>query len=186
MRRIGILVLAWIFLLNFSCMGFCGDPRLTDIKVTNTRDNLILYLTLTDCFTEEMNQAILSGVPTSFSIHINLYQVKRFWRDAQLADMMIRHTIKFDHMKKEFTVARTWDKNGPHVTQSFEEAQQMMSKIDNLEVIQLSKLNKGSQYQLCAKAELSEINLPFYLHYILFFVSLWDFETDWHAVDFLY
>jgi hypothetical protein len=35
-------------------------------------------------------------------------------------------------------------------------------------------------------AQLDKIRLPFYLHYVLFFVSLWDFETDWYAVDFRY
>jgi hypothetical protein len=28
--------------------------------------------------------------------------------------------------------------------------------------------------------------LPFYLHYVLFFLSFWDFETDWYTVDFIY
>jgi len=28
--------------------------------------------------------------------------------------------------------------------------------------------------------------LPFYLDYVLFFLSLWDFETDWYSVVFKY
>ena len=35
-------------------------------------------------------------------------------------------------------------------------------------------------------AELNKIQLPLYLHYVFFFLSLWDFETDWHSVDFRY
>jgi len=35
-------------------------------------------------------------------------------------------------------------------------------------------------------AELDKIRLPLYLHYVFFFLSLWDFETDWYAVDFLF
>ncbi|NQT10914.1 MAG: DUF4390 domain-containing protein, partial [Desulfobacteraceae bacterium] len=41
-------------------------------------------------------------------------------------------------------------------------------------------------YQIRAKAELGKLTLPFYLHYILFFVSLWDVETDWYTIDFIY
>ena len=36
------------------------------------------------------------------------------------------------------------------------------------------------------KAELEKVRLPLYLHYVLFFVSLWDFETDWFTIDFIY
>ncbi len=70
------------------------------------------------------------------------------------------------------------------VTQSFEEAQKLMTEIDSLKIISLSNLQKGSQYQIRAKAELGKLTLPFYLHYILF--SLWDVETDWYTIDFIY
>ena len=40
--------------------------------------------------------------------------------------------------------------------------------------------------QIRAKAELSKLTLPFFLHYVFFFVSLWDFETDWYTIDFIY
>ena len=72
------------------------------------------------------------------------------------------------------------------MTQSFEEAQKWMAEIDGLKVVSLSKLEKGQRYQLGAKAELNKMTLPFYLHHVLFFVSLWDFETDWHSIDFIY
>jgi len=61
-----------------------------------------------------------------------------------------------------------------------------MTEIDGLKVVPLSNLEKDKRYQLRAKAELSKRTLPFYLHYVLFFVSLWDFETDWYAIDFTY
>ena len=69
---------------------------------------------------------------------------------------------------------------------SFEEAQNLMTDIDSLTIAPLSQLEKGKQYQIRAKAQLNEMTLPLYLHYVLFFVSLWDFETDWYTIDFLY
>ena len=59
-------VLAMLFL---ACTGplltspaMAEDARLTDIVVTNTRDHLLLYFTVTDCFTEDMRKAIDNGV----------------------------------------------------------------------------------------------------------------------------
>lgn len=94
--------------------------------------------------------------------------------------------IKYDNLKEEFTIKRTWEKSGPLVTRSFDEAQEWMAEIDGLKVVSLEQLEKGIQYQLRAKAELSKITLPYYLHYVLFFVSLWDFETDWYTIDFTF
>ena len=53
-----------------------------------------------------------------------------------------------------------------------------MSEVDSLKIVPLSALEKGGHYQIRAKAQLSKLTLPLYLHYVLFFVSLWDFETD--------
>jgi hypothetical protein len=50
----------------------------------------------------------------------------------------------------------------------------------------LGQLEKGQQYQLRTKAEVGKQTLPFYLHYVLFFVSLGDIETDWYTIDFIY
>jgi hypothetical protein len=61
-----------------------------------------------------------------------------------------------------------------------------MTDLDSFRIVPLSELTKGKQYQIRAKAELNKLTLPFYLHYVLFFVSLWDFETDWYTIDFIY
>ena len=50
----------------------------------------------------------------------------------------------------------------------------------------MSEMKKGFHYQVQMMAQLDKIKLPFYLHHVLFFLSLWDFETDWYAVDFRY
>ena len=133
-----------------------------------------------------MKKAVLSGVPDSFSFITNLYQVRKLWKDKKIASQKITHTIKYNNLKKEFIIQRSWKTGDPVRVKSFQEAQQLMTAIDSLQIIPLARLEKGRQYQIRTKAELSKLTLPFYLHYILFFVSLWDFETDWYAIDFIY
>ena len=162
------------------------EATLSNIIVTNTRDDLLVYLTVEGAFREKMKQAILSGVPATFSFLITLNQVRNLWLDKQVADIKISHTIKYNNLKKEFVVKRSWESGKPLVTQSFEEARKRMSEIDGLKVVSLSRLEKGQRYQCGAKAELNKLTLPFYLHHVLFFVSLWDFETDWYTIDFIY
>jgi hypothetical protein len=179
-------VLVGITLLTAQPCAHAQDATLTNITVSNTRDDLLLYLNLEGAFTDEIRSAILGGVPASFSFFIYLNEVRPYWFDLTIADIEVLHTIKYDNLKNEFTVRRSWRQNEPEITKSFEEAQKLMTEITSLEIIPLSKLEKGRQYQLRTKAEVSKKTLPFNLHYVLFFISLWDFETDWYTIDFIF
>ena len=183
-QKIGTILIGLFFLSHN--LVFAQEAKLTNIIVTNTRDDLLLYLNVEGAFRENMKDAILSGVPTTFSFFIALYQNRNFWIDKKIADTTITHTIKYNNIKKEYSIRRSWENGETKFTQSFREAQKLMLEIDSLKILPLHKLEKGMQYQIKAKAELSKMTLPFYLHYILFFVSLWDFETDWYTVDFIY
>lgn len=181
-KSVFILVLGLLFIAPHA--GYAQDATLTNITVSNTRDDLLLFLNLEGAFREEMKQAILSGVPSTFSYFAKLNRVRSLWFDKDIADIEVTHTIIYDNLKKEFTVTRSWKENNPEVTKSFDEAKKWMTEINSLKIIPLNRLDKGEQYQLRVKAEVSKKTLPLYLHYILFFVSLWDFETDWYAIDF--
>jgi hypothetical protein len=183
-RKACALILA--ILLVMQNPAHAQDARLTDIIVTNTRDDLLVYLTVEGAFREKTKNAILSGVPTTFSFFISLYQERNLWFDKEIADIKITHTLKYNNLKKEFIVKRSWENDDPLVTQSFDEARKLMTEIDSLKIVPLRVLEKGRRYQIRAKAELSKLTLPYSLHYVLFFVSLWDFETDLYTIDFVY
>jgi len=162
------------------------EATLSIKTVTNTRDDLLLFLSVKGAFTEEMETAIESGVPATFTFFVSLNRVRSLWMDQSVTDLELTHKIRFDTLKKEYLVTRSWDGAEQRVVKSLAEAKHLMTEIDSLRIAPLNRLEKGYRYQIRAKAELGKITLPFYLHYVLFFVSLWDFETDWHTVDFIY
>ena len=184
-RKTYLLLLIFL-LLPGSHPAYGKEARLTNLIVTNTRDDLLVYLHVEGAFREKMETAILSGVPATFSFFISLDRVRNFWFDERIADVKVTHTIKYNNLKKEFVVRRSWENDKTRVTQSFEEAHKLMADVDSLKIVSLDHLEKGKLYQIRAKAELSKLTLPFYLHYVLFFVKLWDFETDWFTIDFIY
>lgn len=171
---------------------FCGNasarenPVLKNIKLTNDRDHLITYFTVEGAFTEKISRAAKKGVPTTFSFYVSLYKVKEGWLDKNISDLKLTSTLKYDTLKKKFTVTRSWKQDDPFVTSSFEKAKTMMSEVDNLKIQPIVHLEKGGKYQMRIKAELNRVTMPFYLHYVFFFVSYWDFETDWYIINFTY
>jgi hypothetical protein len=164
--------------------SFAQEAVLTHITVSNTRDDLLFNFTLEGSFTEKLKEAIISGVPATFTFYISLHRIRNWWLDKKIANITLSHTIKYDNLKKKFTIKRSWKEGEPIVTHSFSQAQKWMTSIDAFPVYPLRKLEKGRQYQIRAKAEVSKLTLPLYLHYILF--SLWDVETDWYTIDFIY
>ncbi len=185
-RKICIVIFLSVFFFT-QPPAFAQNARLADITITNTYDGLeLVYLNIKGTFTEKMRNAVLSGVPTTFMFFINIYEVRRFWPDKKIAETELTHTIKYHNLKKEFIVTRSWENDKPVIVKSFGEARKLMCEIKHLQIVPPGSLEKGRRYQLRARAELSKVTLPLYLHYILFFVSLWDFETDWQTIDFVY
>ncbi len=180
-KTYSILLCAFFVLQN---QALADDAKLTNINVSNTRDDLLIYLTLEGAFGKKLEEAVLSGVQATFSFYVSLSRARAMWFDKKIASIKLTHTIKYDNLKKKFSVKRSWKDNESVVTQSFEQAQRLMTEVDSLKVHPLSGLEKGGQYQIRAKAEVSKLKLPFYLHFFLF--SLWDVETDWYTIDFIY
>ena len=187
-QKVFVLAIAVIINFVFCTNLFAAQAAvISNVHITNTRDDLITYFKVENAFTEEISQAVLKGIPASFSFDIKLDKVsKKFFFDTKIASYEITSTLKYNILKKEFVVSRPWKNEKPFVTDSFEEAKKLMTEIDNLMVTRLANLVKGKKYELELKAELDKITLPLYLHYIFFFVSFWDFETDKHVTKFTY
>jgi len=183
----GIVIVALCLLLLVSSVALGQDARITDVIVTNTRDDLILYFRVQDCFTQDLQQAILNGVPTTFTFLASLDRVRNFWKDKNIASLEIRHTVKYNNLKNEFAITRSEHDDKLLIVNTLSEAKRIMAEVENVRIAELKALEKNHRYQVSVKAELSKITLPFYLHHVFrFFLFLWDFETDWHTTDFIY
>ncbi len=162
------------------------EARLTDIVATSAGEHLLIYFRVTGCFTEEMIKAIENGINTTFTFFIGLYEVRDFQLDENIAEVRVTHSIVYDNLKKTYNVRLSERNSEMILVEDFHEAKNLMSEIVGVELTGLNKLQKGNRYQVRMMAELAKIRLPLYLDYVLFFLSLWDFETDWYKVNFTY
>ena len=187
-KKTAVLAAVTLF-LHFSLLPptiKAEEARIKDISVINSWDHCILSFSVTGCFTEEMKKAIENGINTTFTFYIELYEIRDFWWDRQIADLSVSHHIKYDNLKKFYTVTLSEKDNKVFYVEDFDKAKKLMSEIRGFGVTKLHNLQKGKRYQVRMMAELDKITLPFYLDYVFFFLSLWDFETDWYMVDFSY
>lgn len=184
MRSCKLLIVLCLFLVPVK--SFAADAKVTDLLISNTSDNLLVYLKLENSFTEKMEEAILAGIPTTFTFVLELHQERCWWFDRKISLLEVRHTIKYDNIKKILYVLFTEPGKEPEQFTEFSDAKTAMSELNGVAFAPLKQLTRGEPYYLRVKAKLDEVRLPLHLEYVFFFVSLWDFETDWARQDFVY
>jgi hypothetical protein len=165
---------------------FIRDVRIIDMTVTNAPNDLMLSLKVEGAFKQTLEDAVMSGAPTTFSFFIIVSEFRGIKLDKKILEVTLSHTIKYNNLKNDFTVKRSWENDKPLTTESFDQAKQWMTEISDLRLLPLSHLQKGGHYKIKAKAELDKVTLPLFLNYIFFFVTLLDFETDWQTVKYIY
>ncbi|MFH2047482.1 MAG: DUF4390 domain-containing protein [Pseudomonadota bacterium] len=186
LRKHKIYLFLLCFLIVIPQTSFAQVVKLTNIAITRHNKELLFKMHLDGAFTEDMKKAITSGIATSFTFYVKLYKDNDLFFNNKITEILLTNTIKYDNLKNTYTISRSWKSTGPDKTESFKEAQELMTQIEGLKIVDLDQLEKNARYHIEAKAEVSKFTLPFYLHYIFVFVSLWDFETDLYQIDFVY
>ncbi len=177
-----ILILIILFLPSLS---YANKAFLEDIKTGLKNNALFVSFKVKGCFTKKMIQAINNGMNTKFVFLIRLYKARRFWKDRKIKELKIIHSIHYDAIKKMY-VLKFSEKEDKIVCKSLAEAENIISRVSNLKIIDTKKLKRGEKYQIRIKAELNKAKFSFYLHKILFLLSLGSFDTGWYKIDFYY
>ena len=162
------------------------EPRLKNITLSSTDERMVLSMHVEGAFTPEVIDSIYQEAKAEFTFLIRLYRDRRMWLDEKIVNLDLTHSLHYDQARETFMIHRSWAKDPLVETRSLAEAQALMTRIERIAILSLTQMQKGEGYELRAKAELKPITLPYYLHYVFYFVTLWDFETDWHSVFFIY
>jgi hypothetical protein len=161
-----------------------NKAEIINVEISEDFSMLRVGFFIQDCFTPSMEEAIRSGVPTTFRIRTVVEKPGQLLFSTQILDVILEHTIKYDYLKNEYHVQLPENPEVMRVTKDFAEAKRWMSTVRELPLIPLWRLEKDQPYDLRIRAELSKVELPLFFRYIFFFVSLWDFETDWQVITF--
>ena len=179
-----LLLSFFFFTLASLCQvrsSYGQDAAISDFTVSNSEDHLLLYLTVTDWFTEDMEAAIHNGIPITVAFYIDFFARRPKWPDRKISEHEFNHIMEYDSLKKEYLIRRN-EKGDSKVTASLEEAKKLTAEINGFKVVSLDELDPKVSYTLKAKAKLARKTLPLYFHYLIPFSSPWDFETKWHEL----
>jgi hypothetical protein len=173
----GCLLLTILCLLAIPAHLF--GAQLVNIVIRNFSNELIIDIKLKDVFTEDLKAALSKGIPIDIAFSVSLFEVHNFWFDKKMIGKTAIHQVRFDTLKQVYKIQRSWQDRGFIAEKKSKEAQRIMSEIKGLKVIPLTRLEKGTQYQLRIKSELQDRSYPYT-------GTPWEFETDWYTINFIY
>ncbi len=185
-RKLACLFLVIIVgLASFAVYAGTNGAEIVGLVLDKGGRDLEVSFKVARCFTAKTEEAIRNGVPTTFRILVAIDKPSQWpFSRSNVVDFTLEHTIRYNRLNDEYQVVLPEHPEKVLVTRDFDEAKTWMSTVRRLPVIPTCWLRKDQEYTFRAKAELAKVELPLFLRHVLFWVSLWDFETDWQKVNF--
>jgi len=180
------LLFFFFFLLQPAVAEENKAPNISDILITTSQTHLLLFCSIKNSFTPEMIEGVRNGIPVTFTFQVELEKIVSNWFDSTLVDLTIHHTVAFDPLKEKYQVTLSEKPDNIITTPSLDKAIETMADLNGISVSGLDKLEPDAPYALHVKATLAEKTLPMNMHYLVPFISLWNFETDWRTIEFRY
>ncbi len=168
-----------LFLFFLPSLAYSKEAKIDNLRVSSDQKNLYISFDLKDGFTGDVQEAVLSGIPTTFSFFIEIYKKRAFWPDKKVTSLKFSRHCKYDPLKDEFEIFREENSTNYLYLKDVNKVKEVMTTADNIPIAPLFLFSKDEKYRIRVKAELDTIDLPFPLNYLLFFVSFWDYETPW-------
>ena len=180
-----------VMVVVFCGVLLCSEARakekaaISDLVVSNSDRDLLLYLSVDNAFLPEMEEGVLNGIPASFTFFVSLREVNDGRPGKQVVSLEFDHVLSYDPLKELFSLEFSED-NSSQSADDFLKAKGLMADVNGVKVVELSRLKPGNEYFLSVKARLERKTLPLFFHYLIPFWKLRDYETDWHYVEFRY
>lgn len=156
--------------------------EISNFIINKKKDRLFLSFSTDNAFSEDISDLIQSGIPVSFSFDIEIEKKRSFYLpDKTVYEKEIIHKLKYSSLTKTFFIIKPYISEEPYVINSKNRAESEMTSVTDFEIM-LPDESKGL-YTVYVRARLQEVTLPFYMHKVFFFLSAWDFKTDWVKQD---
>ena len=153
--------------------------EVSDLVINNAQGHLLLSAKIRDVITEEVKVTATDKMSATVIFSISLYQVSRFWFDKKIAHQTATNTIKYDPLKKEYSLMRSWDSGPPLVVGALGDARLLTTEVKDLKLTPLARLEKGRNYQIRVQAVCQDQNA-------FIFSPSGCFNTDWYTIDFTF
>ena len=111
-------------------------------------DKVLVSFELADGFTDEVREAISSGLRTTFTYEIELRMVVPIWVDPTICTATVTATDQYDNLTRRHTLSRTIDGRVEEASEAVDAAvvKRWLTTLNRLPLCQTSKLDSSRDY----------------------------------------
>ncbi len=174
---IGVLVVC----LSGAPVAHAGDERIARLTtVVLNNGEVAVSAELIRWYNQTIKDDLNNGIPKDLYYYILLKKRQPGWFDEEIVSRTIKHTIKYDVLKKQYSITtRTDGQTTQKTVESFEEMADLISRIDPVKITTAKRMKARHTYYVSVKAEMRTTNVPFYLEYVFFFIPALELDTPW-------
>jgi Domain of unknown function (DUF4390) len=148
----------------------------------------LVSFSLNGAFTEDMERAILAGIPTTFTYFFKIQHDVSVLADETIHAFQIVRTVRYDSIRQSFSIF-LGEKGSVTTAKTLSEAKAIMAIFNSIEIHVPIAPSSGEGYYLMIRAQMEKVELPpaisrlFNFFFQSFLSSLWRFETQWTRID---
>lgn len=123
--------------------------------VPTTRDGqVVVSITLSDAYNDEVREAIASGLRTTFTYEVELKMEVPVWVDRTIASSVVSISDQYDNLTRRHSLSRTVDGRVEEalVTEDVAVVRRWLTEVERLRLCSTSKLDASREYYVTISA----------------------------------
>jgi hypothetical protein len=132
---------------------------------------VVVSFELSEGLTEDVRDAIQSGLPTTFSYELELRRGTATWFDRTIAAVTMSATVRFDNLTRRYQMSRTLDGRveDARPTEDQDAVRRWMTRFEHVPLSTTSALEADGEYYVRVRAHTQPRNTWFF----------WPWGRDW-------
>jgi len=146
-----LLALALVLSIFGNLFGVADDIQVVEL----TRDGAVyVSFTFTNGFTDDMREALRSGLQTAITYDIELRREVPVWFDRALTSVTVTASAQYDNLTRQHQLSRTIGGRSeePRVTDDEERVRQWLTSVERLRLFKTSGLEANAEYYIQVRA----------------------------------
>lgn len=174
--RLSLPVL-WLGLL-LSMPLHAADFFITGVH-TRLHENVYLLDAFIDYrFSDEALEALDNGVPLTFQVSIEIQRKRKWWLDADVADLQQRYRLQYHALSHQYLV-QNLNSGAFYSFQSLAAARDAMGTLKDFPLLDKQLVAPNQDYEVLLHAELDIEALPSPLRPLAYITPAWRLNSDW-------
>jgi len=152
--RFGVVLVCAVVCLASGSRLFAQAAQALRVTPLVRPDQVLVSFELTDGLTEEVRQAILSGLTTTFTYSIELRLDVPAWVDRTIATATVTSSVQYFNLEREHHLVRTIDGRTEEAKVTTDEAvvRKWMTSVDRLALFRTNLLEPNREYYVRVSA----------------------------------